>query len=136
MWHDDYEANHHPVVILREGCMTKRNTILLIGTILGLSLVPLPPSNGLTLVALADKAGLPYPEDAERSVFLKQASVILEAQSRWASIEGHQPWHSVRINQTATYVLENTGTEKTINVTFPMLTHHTQSGNGLVFQVD
>jgi len=95
-----------------------------------LFLVSLPSSSGLTLVGFPNKAGLPYPEVPEGTVFLKQASVFLEAQSQWGSIEGYPPWHSAGVNQTAFYVLENPGTQKTINVTFPTLTGH------LVFKVD
>ncbi len=98
--------------------------------------VSLPSSSGLTLVGFPNKAGLPYPEDPEGTIFLKQASVFLEARSQWGSTEGYPPWHSARVNQTAFYVLENPGTQKTINVTFPMLTSHTTAGNGLAFKVD
>lgn len=116
--------------------LTTRGSFALVVTGLSLVFASLPPSDGLSLAALADKAGLPYPENPEGTIFLSQASVFLEARSQWASVEGYPPWHSVWINQTAFYALENPGTQKTINVTFPMLTSHTQSGNGLVFKVD
>jgi len=116
--------------------LTRRGSLVLLGVVLSFFFSSPIPANGLSLAALADKAGLPYPEDIEGTVFLKQASVIFEARSRWGSVEGYPPWHSVGIYQTASYLLENSGAQKTINVTFPMLTSPTQSGNGLTFRVD
>ncbi len=93
-------------------------------------------AHSLTLIPLADKAGLPYPDATQAVVFLKQALVTLDVTSTWGAVQGYNPWHSVSINHTASYVFQNSGRQTTIPLRIPMLTIPTQQGNGLLLRVD
>lgn len=81
-----------------------------------------PPAQSLSLAALADKAGLPYPDEGYAGpVFIKQAFVFLDVQSRWGQVQGYQPWHSVTIKHTARYVLANSGSQTTAQIRMPLM---------------
>ena len=92
--------------------------------------------NGLSLIGLADKAGLPsLVEPHQGSLFLTEAAISLDVQSSWGHVSGWEPWHSVTIIHSARYTFVNRGPGMTFALLLPVATSPSGDEEGIRFRV-